>query len=193
MWVRRSALRPVPRYARIPKHRLLHVTDLLSGDDQDTHNRIDDAFERFEVEQPALSAHVSQVLGEPLDETAVALGYFLAIAVWLAFDATHGTAISELSADAVQATVEALVLDEELRRSDPIEALETDDVIAMEQPEVVEFVNEQIDAALETHTDEIDIDDVNVIFRMILVEVLALSYGVQRPEGYPLARIEALA
>jgi hypothetical protein len=193
VWVRRSAIRPVPRFARIPRYRLERVRESISGDDDETHTLIDSAFERFEKCQPALSAHVAQVLSEPLDETAVALGYFLAIAVWLSFDETHGQNVRELTAEGVQATVEALVLDEELRRSDPIEALETDDVIAMEQPELVAFVHEELDSALEAHAEDVDIDDVNIVFRLVLVEILGLSHCVRRPEGYAVYGAEVLA
>jgi len=193
VWVRRSAIRPVPSFARVPRNRLEQVRDAISGDDDETHALIDNAFERFERKQPALSAHVAQILGEPLDETAVALGYFLAIAVWMAFDETHGPYLDTLTPEGVQATVEALVLDEELRRTDPIEALETDDVIAMEQPELVSFVHEELDAALEAHAEDIDVDDVNIVFRLVLVQILALSHGVSRPEGYPSYGVELLA
>ena len=63
----------------------------------------------------------------------------------------------------------------------------------MEQPELLEFVNEHVDATLEAHADSIDVDDVHAIFRLVLIEILALSYAVQRPSGYPVAKTELLA
>lgn len=193
MWVRRSAIRPVPSYARVPAHALDAVRDSLADDDEEARAQLDDAFERFERTQPALAAHVADALSKPLDETALALGYFLALSVWLAFEQAQREHIDEVREEEVTATEQLLSLDEQLRRSDPAEALDSDDVVAMEQPHVLEFIHEHIDATLEAHADEIDVDDVHTVYRMVLVEVLALSYSVQRPEGYPVAKSELLA
>lgn len=193
VWVRRSAIRPVATYARIPLHALEAVRDGLADDDDEARTQLDEAFERIESRQPAIAAHVGDVLGRQLDETALALGYFLTLAIWLAFERAHGEHLDEVSDAELAATEELLALDEELRRSDASEALDSDDVIAMEQPNVMLFVHEHIDATLEAHAQEIDVDDVHVVYRLILVEVLALSYAVRRPEGYPVSKTELLA
>ncbi len=193
MWVRRTAIRPVPSYARIPTHALDALRDGLSDDDEETRQRLDAAFERFERRQPALSAYIGENLGRPLDETAVGLGYFLALVVWLSFEQVHGEHVHEVDGQELEATRELIMLDEQLRKGDPSDALETDDVVAMEQPELMGFVHEHIDVALENHADEIDVDDVHEVYRMLLVEVLALSYGVDRPAGFPVAKSELLA
>ncbi len=86
-----------------------------------------------------------------------------------------------------------MTLDEELRRADPAEALDSDDVIAMEQPYLLEFVHEHVDATLEAHAEEVDVDDIHIVYRTVLIEILALSYAVQRPSGYPVAKTELLA
>lgn len=193
MWVRRSAIRPVPLYARVSAHAIDAVRDNLAEDDEQARAQLDEAFERFERTQPVIAAHVGEVLSRSLDETALALGYFLALAVWLAFEQAHGEHIDEVSQEQVSATDELLKLDEELRQNDPAEALDTDDVVAMEQPHLVEFVHEHVDATLEAHAEEVDVDDVHVVYRLVLVEVLALSYSVQRPAGFPVAKTELLA
>ena len=193
MWVRRSAIRPVPSYATLPSHALESVRDNLAEDDEEARSQLDEAFERFERAQPALAAHVADALGKPLDETALALGYFLALTVWLAFERTHGSYIDEVKEEELQATDELLTLDEELRRADPAEALDSDDVIAMEQPHVLAYIHEHIDATLDAHAEEIDVDDVHTVYRVVLVEILALSYSVRRPESYPVAKTELLA
>ena len=138
-------------------------------------------------------SNASSALSRPLDETALALGYFLALTVWLAFERAHGVHIDEITEEQIAATDELLTLDEELRRADPAEALDSDDVIAMEQPHVLSFVHEHIDATLDAHAEEIDVDDVHVVYRVVLVEILAMSYAVRRPEGYPVAKTELLA
>jgi hypothetical protein len=193
VWVRRSAIRPVPTYARIPRHALESVREGLAEDDEEARSQLDAAFERIESTQPALANYVADALGGKLDETALALGYFLTLAVWLAFEQAHGEHIDEISEDELSATEELLSLDEEMRRADPAESVETDDVIAMEQPNVLAFVHEHVDVTLEAHAQDIDVDDVHSVYRVVLIELLALSYAVQRPAGFPVSKIELLA
>jgi len=193
MWVRRAAIRPVPSYAQVQGHALDVVRQSLADDDEQARAQLDEAFERFERTQPVLAAHVATELGRPLDETALALGYFVTLAVWLAFEAAFTTHLEQVGEDALSATRESLELDEELRRTDPAEALDTDDVVAMEQPHLVGFVHEHIDATLEAHAENIDVDDVHSIYRLVLLEILALSYAVERPGGYPMAKTELMA
>jgi hypothetical protein len=194
MWVRRSAIRPVPSYARIPTHALDALRAQLSeSDDATTRQQLDEAFGRFEQRQPVLAAHLGATLARPLDETALGLGYFLAIAVWLGFEQVHGNHVAEVGEQELTATRELLELDEQLRRADPTDVLETDDVVAMEQPELLDFVHDHVDITLEHHAESIDVDDVHEVYRAVLTEILALSYAVERPAGFPVARSELLA
>jgi hypothetical protein len=193
VWVRASAIRPVPNYARVPLSALECVRLGISEEEDEARAQLDEAFDRLEREQPCLSAHIGDVLSEPLDETALALGYFLALAVWLAFEHAHGAQMEQVSAESISATGELLDLDEELRRADPLESLDTDDIIGMEQPHLIDFVHEHVNATLEANAPHIDVDDVDVIYRVILVEILALSYAVYRPAGYPVGKIEIQA
>ena len=193
VWVRRSAIRPVPAYARVPLYALDTVRESLAEDDDEARAQLDEAFERFERTQPPLASYAASILSKPLDETAVALGYFLMLTVWLAFEQAHGDQIDEIREEELRATDELLALDEQLRRSDPAETLDSDDVIAMEQPQLLEFVHEHVSATLEAHGEEADVDDVHAVYRAVLVEILALSYTVKRPAGYPVAKTELLA
>ncbi|MBN1609395.1 MAG: hypothetical protein JW940_22380 [Polyangiaceae bacterium] len=193
MWVRRSAIRPVPPYARVPEHAMDQVRGGLAEDDEEARAQLDQAFERFERRQPVLAAHVAHALGSPLDETALALGYFLALAVWLGFERAHGDRVTEIETEEIEATEELLTLDEQLRRADPADALDSDDVIAMEQPHLLNFVHEHVTATLDAHADDIDVDDVHAVYRVILVQILALSYAVQLPTGYPVGKTELMA
>jgi hypothetical protein len=190
VWVRSAAIRPVPSYASVPAHVLSAVETQLADDDHGAREKLSEAFSRFEETQPALAGHVSELLSRPLDETALALGYFLSLAVWLAFDRHFDGALGEVTATALEGVAEALDLDEELRRADPTEAVESDDVVAMEQPHVLAFVHEHVDAALEANADEVDVDDVQRIYRLVLVETLALSYAVQPPRDVVLPSVE---
>lgn len=184
MWVRRAAIRPVPSFAQVPLRALAEVEEQLASDDDEARGKLDEAFGRFERTQPALADRIAQILAGPLDETALALGYFLTLAVWLAFDGVFHDELEEISAVALTGVEESLKLDEQLRLADPAEALDSDDVIAMEQPDVLSFVHEHIDAALEANASEVDVDDVHEIYRVVLIEVLALSYAVRPPANW---------
>jgi hypothetical protein len=184
VWVRRAAIRPVPAYAQVPLRALTTVEDELGEDDEQARARLDEAFERFEATQPALADRISKTLNGPLDDTALALGYFLTLAIWLSFDRVFRADLAEVTDTALQGVEEALQLDEQIRLSDPAEAVDSDDVVAMEQPDILSFVHEHVDAALEANADEVDVDDVHAIYHVVLVETLALSYAVHPPANW---------
>jgi hypothetical protein len=193
MWVRRAAIRPVPAYAEVPSRALAAVEGSLAEDDDATRERLDEAFSRFEQTQPVLAEAIATELAKPLDETALALGYFLTLGIWLAFDEVFGDAVEVVDATALASVDESLKLDEQIRLSDPAEAVDSDDVVAMEQPHVLAFVHEHVDAALEANASEVDVDDVHAIYRLVLVEVLALSYAVRPPVNVVLPSAEFTA
>ncbi|WP_233561933.1 hypothetical protein [Sorangium cellulosum] len=168
----------------MPARVLSEIEDQLAEDDDDSRKQLDDAFTRFEQTQPALADRISTVLSGPLDETALALGYFLTLAIWLAFDELFGQDLDEVTETALTGVEESLNLDEQIRLHDPAEAVDSDDVIAMEQPDVLAFVQEHLDAALEANAHEVDVDDVHAIYRVVLIEVLALSYAVRPPSNW---------
>jgi thioesterase domain-containing protein len=190
VWVRGAAIRPVPSYAELPESALSEIEEQLSEDDDAARERLSRAFERFEQTQPALSSRVAEMLNEPLDETALALGYFLTLAIWAAFDECFGAALDEVTPVALRGVVESLELDEEIRAADPAEAVNSDDVVAMEQPHALSFVHEHVDAALEANANEVDVDDVYKVYRLVLIEVLALSYAVRAPQNISLPTVE---
>jgi hypothetical protein len=186
MWVRGAAIRPVPPYAVVGRDVLDSVEDELAASGVSTKSDLDDAFGRFERTQPALAANVAQVLSRPLDETALALGYFLTIAVWLAFERAFSSRLREVAESELEAAEAALKLEEELRATHATEPLDTDDVMAIEQPGVLAFINEHVDAALEpTDADarDVDVDDVHQVYRTVLIMTLALSHAVSPASG----------
>jgi hypothetical protein len=200
MWVRGAAIRPVPKYAVVDACTLEQIERSLADESSEARSELDGAFARFESTQPELSDAISQVLSRPLDETALALGYFLSIAVWLAFERTFGQArLREVSADALRATEEAIKLEEELRASHGDEPLDLDDVVSIEQPNVLAFIHEHVDAALEPRPPssatpraeadeppelrEVDADDVDTVYRAIVLLTLCLSHAVLPIDG----------
>lgn len=189
MWVRGAAIRPVPQYAVVVRAVLDDIEDELAENGLSPKSDLDDAFGRFERTQPALASLAAEVLSRPLDETALALGYFLTIAVWLSFERAFGARLAEVSESELEAAKSALDLEEELRASHAEEPLELDDVMAIEQPAILAFVNEHVDAALEpTESDaasarEVDVDDVHLVYRTVLTMTLALSHAVTPSAG----------
>ncbi len=205
MWVKGAAIRPVPRFAIVDRAALDRIEQELADDSPRAREELDGAFSRFEATQPHLADNVSGVLAKPLDETALALGYFLSIAIWLAFDRTFGpNRLREVSADVLKATAEAIALEEELRAANGAEPLELDDVVSLEQPHVLAFVHEHVDAALDpsareggsepgTRREEVDVDDVHAVYRSTVLLTLCLSHAVVPVDGATRGREELMA
>lgn len=202
MWVRGAAIRPVPRYAVVGTTSLDEIEHELADDSAHAREELDEAFVRFESTQPHLADAISRMLSRPLDETALALGYFLSIAIWLAFERTFSeTRLREVSPDALEATEEAIKLEEELRAAHGDEPLDLDDVVSIEQPNVLAFVHEHVDAALdpsvrmaqEGQGREVDVEHVHAVYRAIVLLTLCLSHAVVPVDGAARGSIELMA
>ncbi len=185
MWVRRSAIRPIPRHARVPQSALSALEATFSAADDRARQLARDGLERLHSEQPALADYLGRQLPASLDETALARGTMLGVAVFLAFESFAGDALQRLTSDAVAAADIALETDEELRRADPQDPLDSEDIVGVEQPALVAFINEHIERTLDRHAHSVDVDDVALVFRTLLVEIVALSHAVTPPPGYP--------
>ncbi len=184
MWVRRAAIRPVPSYAQVPARVLSEIEDQLAEDDDDrassstTPSRASSRRSlRSRTASPRRSPARSTRRRSPSAISST-------LAIWLAFDELFGQDLDEVTETALTGVEESLNLDEQIRLSDPAEAVDSDDVIAMEQPDVLAFVHEHLDAALEANANEVDVDDVHAIYRVVLIEVLALSYAVRPPSNW---------
>ena len=192
MWVRGAAIRPVPPHAVVDASILARVERELADDTESARGELDEAFARFERTQPQLAERIAAVLGRPLDETALALGYFLSIAIWLAFERTFSDRLAQVTEDELRATEASIALEEELRASHGDEPFDLDDVVSIEQPGVLAFVHEHVDSALDVvareqggdgDEREVDVDDVHAVYRAILVLTLALSHAVSPLDG----------
>jgi len=191
VWARGAAIRPVPSYAIVERRIIDLVEEDLTGDEEQAEARLDAAFVRFETTQPALAERLSSVLARPLDETALALGYFLGIAIFLTFERQFGARLGAVDETALRATDEALNLEEQLRAARTEEPVEVEDVIAQEQPSIMAFLHEHVEAALEAAEGpadtaaprDVDVDDVHVVYRTMLVITLCLSHAVEPQPG----------
>jgi len=194
MWTHGAAIRPVPAWAVIDARTVDEVRDAFTDeDDEEAQKRLDDAFTRFEATQPALSARLEDALEKRgLDETARTLGYFLGVCVWLAFDRQFGQRLGRVDETAAVAAAAALDLESELRASHAETALDAEDIVAREQPALMDLVHDHVDVAL-PKTGAVDVDDVYAIYRVVLVELLSLSYAVAPAPGASARRGEVLA
>jgi hypothetical protein len=174
---------------------LEQVEHELAREGENARGAVDDAFQRFERLQPVVCTRIDDLLARPMDEVALALGHFLSIAIWLAFERRFRDRIRPVTEDALRATEEAIGLEEELRAKSADQPLDLDDIVAHEQPGVLSFVHGHVEAALEAPdgTDrEIDVDDVHRVYRAIVVMTLALSHAIE-PESGPGTGGEMLA
>jgi hypothetical protein len=190
VWLQGVAIRPVPLFAVVGDDVLERIERDLGADEADGRFRVDEAFQRFERTQPVLADAMSALLSKPLDETALALGYFLSVAVWLAFDRVFGARLGQVGEQSWRAVDESIGLEEELRADRGHEPIEFDDVVLVQQPRVMAFIHEHLDAALDVAARaegegrcDVDIDDVHAVYRALLVMVLALSYAVEPTPG----------
>jgi len=193
MWTSGVAIRPVPPHAVVDARTVDAVRDALTPEDDTaaTERNLDDAFTRFEATQPALSARLEDVLERrSLDETARTLGYFLGVFVWLAFDKQFGNRVMRVDETMIRAASDALDLERELRAARPDDAFEADDVVAREQPALMEFVYDHVELA---NDGDVDVDDVELIYRVVVVELLSLSHAVAPHPGAPARAGEVLA
>ncbi len=195
VWARPVAIRPVPPFAVIDRSVLERIEEELSQAGEGADTILDAAFDRFEDRQPELAEHVASVLDRPLDETATALGSFLSIVVFMAFERAFDGRLGEVDGDALKATVDAVSLEEELRAQRPREPLDLEDVIAQEQPGIVDFIHVHLEAALDDGTGDhdVDVDDVHLVYQTMLVLVLALSHAVEPDERSKKRSTELLA
>lgn len=201
MWVKGAAIRPVPRYAVVGTDALERIERELADDSARAREELDEAFARFESTQPNLADAICRLLSKPMDEPALALGYFLAISIWLAFERTFGeTRLREVSADALNATEEAIALEDELRSKRGNEPLDLEDVVSLEQPNVLAFVHGHVDAALDPfglgaqgREREVNVEDVQAVYRAIILLTLCLSHAVVPVDGALRGSVELMA
>lgn len=195
MWTHGAAIRPVPPWAVVDARTIEAVRDAFADEDDDesAQRKLDEAFGRFESTQPALSARLEDALEKQgLDETARTLGYFLGVCVWLAFNRQFSGRLGRVDETAIRAAAAAFELETELRASNAEGGLEAEDIVAREQPALMDLIHDHVDVAL-PKSGAVDVDDVYAIYRVVLIQLLSLSYAVAPSPGASARRGEVLA
>jgi hypothetical protein len=144
---------------------------------------LDAGYREMDRLQPHLAEWLALQVSSRNDELAQSVGYFLAVTVYLAFREAFPTRLTTVDEISLQLAIDTLSADEELRANDPTEILESDDVVAMGQPVVLGYVQHHLDEALAQADEGVDLEAFDVVYRAILVEVIALSHAVRSPGG----------
>ena len=181
MFLRKAALRPVPRWAVVDELAIDGLEDRLGDEDEDLQGVLDVGYREMDRHQPALATWLADQVSSRNDELAQSVGYFLAVTVFIAFREAFPTRLCPVDESALKLAIEMLELDLELRKNDATEVLETDDVVAMGQPALVSYVQHHFDEAIAQAENEADLEAFDVVYRAILVEIIALSDAVRAP------------
>jgi hypothetical protein len=174
VWLGRTAISPIASRAIVTAPSLGRAKKRVSGFDT---TALAAELVRLRALQPELGGWIARKLGAARDDAARAMGAGLAALVWLAFEDALQGEIGTIDARELENARELLSLDEALRKTDPSEALESEDVIVSLQPHLGAWVSGVVSETLRGEG-EVDVDEVDSLYRMVLVEVLALSYAV---------------
>lgn len=183
MFFRKAAIRKIPQWAIVDQFAIERAEASLNADSPTLQDRLDRLFRAFGQDQPALSDYLSEEISELDHELSQSLGYFLIAAIFRVFTEAFPERLDEVDETALRIAVETLAADEALRADDPLEILESDDLVAMNQPELVDFVQGHLRDAFDQAEDEVPIEELDRVYRAALVEIIALSHAVISPDG----------
>ena len=183
-FLRKAALRAVPRWALVRDDVLSLVESQLEDDGDALQKRLDGAYRDMDRRQPVLAEWLAEQVASRSDDLSQSLGYFLIVTVYLAFREAFPSRLSPIDATHLSLARETFDADAALRRDDPTEVVETDDVVAMTQPSLVQFIQHHLDEAIEQAGESPDLDSFDHVYRSVLVEVIALSHAVLPPDGH---------
>jgi hypothetical protein len=183
LFVKKAALRPVPKWAVVDDVAVGAVEQTLGDESDQLQDTLDAAYREMDRRQPALAAWLGGEVSERSDDLAQSLGYFLIVTVYMAFREGFPTRLGEVSEAELADARAMLAADEELREGDPAEMMESDDVVAMTQPTLLHFVQHHLDQALDQAGEAADLEAFDRVYHAVLIEVIALSHVIAPPEG----------
>ncbi len=190
-WVysRKAALRPVPNFAVVDSVFVEAIERQLEEEDEELQETLDQGFRDLDRRQPVLAPWLSEQLAAGRDELVQSLGYFLVVTVYLAFREAFPTRLGQIDDGGLGIAESTLAVDEELRAADPSEVLESDDIVALGQPALLSFVQHHVQEALEQAEGQLDLEELDDVYRAVLVEVIALTHAVGSPDGDSAANV----
>lgn len=180
---RGGALRRPPAWAVISEETLADIEQRLDVDGMDLQSLLDAGYAEIDSEQAILSAWVADRVAACHDELAQSLGYFLVITVFLAFKEAVGARLAQVDEEKIALAEVLLETDEELRAEDPLEVLQSDDIIGIGQPALVEYIQHHMTEAVGQAEGEPPVEEFDFVYRTLLIEVIALTESVAAPLG----------
>lgn len=180
---RSGAIRRPPGWAVIDEDTLAGIEERLDIEGMDLQSLLDAGYAEIDREQPILSAWVADRVAACHDELAQSLGYFLVITVFLAFKDAAGSRLKQVDEEKIAFAEVLLETDEELRADDPLEVLESDDIIAIGQPALVEYIQHHMTEAVGQAEGEPPVEEFDYVYRTLLIEVIALTESIAPPPG----------
>ncbi len=183
MFLRKAAIRAVPKYAVVDAGFVDAVEQTLDAESEDLQGWLDRGFAELDRRHPAIGEWAAAALAETHDELVQSLGYFLTVVVYMTFREAFPRRLSDIDDAALHLAEGTLSADEELRENDPSEILDSDDVVAMGQPAVVAYVQHHVGEALEQAGEDISLEQLDRVYRAVLVLVITLSHAVMSPSG----------
>lgn len=169
MWVSPGALTPVPSHATIDESTVAAVIkDLLRGDA--LRHELDATFRRLELRHPALAELVAGEVAEIDSAPGQALGYFLFLTVYRAFEQGFGRRLGPITHQQLDAALERLVTDSEVRET-CAPATCSEDVLAIGQPALMQLIDRELRKAENS-------EELMPAFEALLVELIVLSEAV---------------
>lgn len=116
MWLSQSALKPLPIFARVSPSVINEVEDYLDSlEEEETERNLDAALERLETTQPAIANILEQELVEPIEELPLAVGFSVAVVLWLCFEKSPNLKLRELPTEDVDCARQLLQTELQLR------------------------------------------------------------------------------
>lgn len=173
MLIGRGALEAAPGYAVVPEHVVLGVVRGF-GADRDARPRLERVFRRLESEQPTIAEFLGCELSALEDPSTQALGYFLFLSTCAAFTEAFGSRLDEVGERDLDAALETLLADGEVRSQSCPAGSFSQDVVAQWQPALMALANDQI-------AESGDAPEVDTVLQVLLVLVVALTRAVGEP------------
>jgi hypothetical protein len=180
VFVERVAFESFPPYARIDPEVLGEVRARLLRESSDLGKTLAAAFRALERRQPAIANFIAHDLASIDDPGVQGVAYFMAMLVVLTFEESFGRRLAGVELGDLDAALELLIADGELRAASAPGAFYSEDAVAIGQPAVVKLLRAEFDAALELvpSSETAIAASLDHFYETLLVLTLALTHAV---------------
>jgi hypothetical protein len=175
MWMSTGAIGALPPHAEVDDATVAHVLKGITRTDA-LRVELDAAFRRLELRQPALAELFAYELAELERPEEQALGYFLMLVVYLSFEHAFGNRLLTVSGQSLEAALDRLVADSEVRQTCTRDSY-SEDLIAAVQPALMRMIQHEL--LQEREGDPVVSKATRTtLMQTLLLELIALSEAV---------------